>query len=91
LKKISKLKNLQYLFIETRSDKDELCGVGKKISKNEYITDHYRRFINKDKLLKMLKKNFRIIYSKEAKGFSKFKKEDPCLIRVIAVKKLIKI
>ena len=23
----------KYLFIETRSDKDELCGVGKKISK----------------------------------------------------------
>ena len=58
LKKNFKLKNLEYLFIETRSDKDELCGVGKKISKNEYITDHYRRFINKNKLLKLLKKEF---------------------------------
>ena len=33
LKKISKIINLEYIFIETRSDKDELCGVGKKISK----------------------------------------------------------
>jgi len=91
LKKISKLSNLNYIFIETRSDKDDLFGVGKKISKNEYITDHYRRFINKNELVKKLKKNFKIVYLKEAKGFSKFKNEDPCLIRIIAINKLTKI
>ena len=91
LKKISQLSNLQYIFIETRSDKDNLFGVGEKISKNEFITDHYRRFINKKELIKKIKKNFKIIYCKEAKGFSKFKNEDPCLIRIIAIKKLIKI
>ena len=91
LKKISQLQNLQYIFIETRSDKDDLFGVGKKISKNEYITDHYRRFINKKELVKKIKKNFKIIYCKETKGFSKFKNEDPCLIRIIAINKLIKI
>ena len=78
---------MTYLFIETRSIKDDLCGVGKKIGKNEFVTDHYRRFINKKDLIKKLQKNFKIIYLKESKGFSKFKKEDPCLIRVIAVKK----
>ena len=87
LNKISNLPNLTYLFIETRSIKDDLCGVGKKIGKNEFVTDHYRRFIDKKDLIKKLQKNFKIIYSKESKGFSKFKKEDPCLIRVIAVKK----
>ncbi len=87
LNKISNLPNLTYLFIETRSIKDDLCGVGKKIGKNEFVTDHYRRFINKKDLIKKLQKNFKIIYLKESKGFSKFKKEDPCLIRVIAVKK----
>ena len=91
LKKISQLQNLQYIFIETRSDKDDLFGVGKKISKNEFITDHYRRFINKKELVKKIKKNFKIIYCKETKGFSKFKNEDPCLIRIIAINKLIKI
>ena len=91
LKKISKIQNLEYIFIETRSDKDALCGVGKKISKNEFITDHYRRFINKDNLVKKINKNFKIIYLKESKGFSKFKQEDPCLIRLIAIKKSIKI
>ncbi len=87
LNKISNLPNLTYLFIETRSIKDDLCGVGKKIGKNEFVTDHYRRFINKKDLIKKLQKNFKIIYLKESKGFSKFKKEDPCLIRLIAVKK----
>ena len=87
LKKISKIKNLEYIFIETRSDKDELCGVGKKISKNEFVTDHYRRFINKNEIINRIKKKFKIIYIKESKGFSKFKKEDPCLIRMIAQKK----
>ena len=90
LKKISKIPNLEYIFVETRSDKDELCGVGKKISKNEFVTDHYRRFINKNNLVKKIKKSFKIIYLKESKGFSKFKKEDPCLIRLIAIKKSIK-
>lgn len=86
LNKMSKIPNLKYLFIETRSDKDELCGVGKKISKNEYITDHYRRFINKNDLLKKIKRSFKILYIKESKGFSKFKNENPCLIRLIAEK-----
>ena len=90
LKKISKIPNLEYIFVETRSDKDELCGVGKKISKNEFVTDHYRRFINKNNLVKKIKKSFKIIYLKESKGFSKFKKEDPCLIRLIAIRKSIK-
>ena len=87
LNKISKLPNLEYILIETRSDKDDLFGVGKKISNNEFITDHYRRFINKNVLVNKIKKNFKIIYLKESKGFSKFKKEDPCLIRLIAIKK----
>lgn len=91
LRKISRNNNLEYIFIETRSDKDKLCGIGKKISKNEFITDHYRRFINKKNLVKKINKNFKIIYLKEDKGFSKFKKEDPCLIRLIAIRKSIKI
>ena len=61
--------------------------MGKKIGKNEFVTDHYRRFIDKKDLIKKLQKNFKIIYSKESKGFSKFKKEDPCLRRIIAIKK----
>ena len=90
LKKISKLSNLEYIFIEARSVKDDLFGVGKKLGKNEYVTDHYRRFIDKNDLIKKFNKYFKIIYLKESKGFSKFKKDNPCLIRLIAIKKSIK-
>ena len=86
LKKLINLSNLDFLFIETRSTKDDLYGKGKKIGKNEFITDHYRRFINKSDLINKLKKKFKILYVRESKGYSKFKKEDPCLIRIIAQK-----
>ena len=89
LKKLIKNSNFEYIFIETRSDKDGLYGVGKKKSKNEFITDHYRRFINKNNLVRKIKKNFDIIYLRESTGFSKFKKENPCLIRLIAKRKSI--
>ena len=61
--------------------------MGKKIGKNEFVTDHYRRFINKKDLFNQFNKNFEILYLNESKGFSKFKKEDPCLIRMIAKKR----
>jgi len=86
LNKISNISNLKYLFIETRSNKDDLYGYGKKVGKNEFVTDHYRRFIDSKELLNKLRKHFKILYFKESKGFSKFKNEDPCLIRVIAEK-----
>ena len=86
LKKLEKIDNLDFLFIETRSTKDNLYGKGKKVGKNEYVTDHYRRFINKSELVNKLKKKFKILYIKESKGYSKFKNEDPCLIRIIAQK-----
>ncbi len=85
-KNLENLNNLDFLFIETRSIKDDLFGIGKKIGKNEYFTDHYRRFVDKLDLVNKLKKKFRILYIKESKGYSKFKNEDPCLIRIIAQK-----
>ena len=86
-KNIFKCKNINFIFIEARSTKDNLFGKGKKISDSEYITDHYRRFIDIKILKKQISKKFRIIYLKESKGFSKLGKDNPCLIRLIAKKK----
>ena len=36
------------IYLEFRTDKDPLIKKGKKISKYERYTDHYRRFINID-------------------------------------------
>ena len=38
--------------LEFRTTKDKLLQKGKKISNNENFTDHYRRFIDTDVLIK---------------------------------------
>ena len=86
IKKMIKLKKLDYLFIEARTIYDELFGIGKKIGKNEYVTSHYRRFINPKELKKEIKKNFKIIEFKVSRGFAIFKKENPKVLRIIAKK-----
>ena len=80
-------KNMEYLFIECRTLKDELYGIGKKIGKHEFVTSHYRRFIDPKILKNKLKKNFKILYFKQSKNFAKFKNENPCVLRLIAKKK----
>ena len=77
-------KNLKYLLIEVRSIKDSKYGEGKKVGFHEFVTSHYRRFIDPEVLRTKLEENFEIIYFEESQGFAKTKKEDPWLIRVIA-------
>lgn len=72
--------------IETRTIYDELFGKGKKISTNEYLTDHYRRFIDPKDIKKKLKKKFKIIYYFLGKNLAKYKKENPKILRIILKK-----
>lgn len=76
--------NLKYLFIEARSIKDGLYGQGKEVGLHEFVTSHYRRFIDPEVLRSKLSINFDIEYFEESQGFAKTSTEDPCLIRVIA-------
>ena len=47
-----------------------------------------RRFIDRQVFLEKLEKlNFEIVYAEEKNGFSKTKKSDPTLIRIIAKKR----
>lgn len=87
LKNLKKAKKINFLFIEARSIYDELYAKGKKVGRHEYIDDHYRRFIDPKELKIKIKKIFKIIFFKTSKGLAKFKNEDPCIIRVIAIKK----
>ena len=82
----SSLKTGGLLFIEARSIHDELCGQGEKLSDYEYIHDaHYRRFIDKDKLVKKLVSlGYEIIYAEENDGFSITNTSNPTLIRIVA-------
>jgi|MDTC01.2.fsa_nt_gb ubiquinone/menaquinone biosynthesis C-methylase UbiE len=83
LNNLIKSNNLKFLMIETRTIYDDLFGKGTKISKNEYLTDHYRRFIDPNKIKGKLKKKFRLIYSFLGKNVAKFKKENPKVLRII--------
>ena len=70
--------------LEFRTDKDSLMNKGKKLSKNETFTDHYRRFINVKSIIRYFKTlSFKLIYILEKKGFSKHKKDNPVLCRLI--------
>lgn len=72
-----------HFFIEVRSDADELLNKE---------TDHFRRFLNFEKLLsKLINYGFNICYAEKSRGFSSYDKRfgveyneaDPILIRVV--------
>lgn len=86
-KKINKSNNLEYLFVEVRTIYDELYGVGKKLKKNEYLTSHYRRFIDPKIFKKQIKKKFSIKLFKISRNFAKYKDENPLVLRIIAKRK----
>lgn len=82
LKKISNKKTI--VALEFRTTKDKLFKKGKKISKNESITDHYRRFVDVSNFQNKLKKiNFKIIYFKQSVNLSNFKNDNPHLCRIV--------
>lgn len=77
-------KNLKYIYIEARSLQDSLYGQGDKVGLHEFVTSHYRRFIDPVALRSRLEVNFNIEFFEEAQGFAKTATEDPCLIRLVA-------
>ena len=84
--KIQKQKNVKILMIEVRTVYDELYGKGKKISKFEYFDTHYRRFLIPSDLKKTLSKIFKIKYYKVSRNFAIYKKENPKVLRLIALR-----
>lgn len=69
----------EYIFIEARTTDDA--------HRPKVFPKHDRNFVDVSKLVKDLKdRGFQIIKLEEGTGFSKFKGEDPYLVRVIARK-----
>ena len=59
-------------------------GYGKKISINERLTDHYRRFIDINNFKKKLEKmKFKILYTKSGINLSKSPNDNPHLCRIV--------
>ena len=66
---------------------ERTLSAGVQISKNENITDHYRRYIDKEELASTLKNlGHRIIYQTESRGLAKYGNEDPVVIRIASQK-----
>lgn len=89
LENILKLnKKKLYVAFEFRTIKDKLMNKGKKISKYERYTDHYRRFIDPDEFENKIKLlGYKVIYNKSGINFSKTKNDNPHLCRIVFKKK----
>lgn len=82
------LKDGGLMLIEVRSIFDELVGQGKEVGPYEYITDHYRRFVKIEDMIKNGQNaNLKLIYSLQAKDLAPFKDKNPIVIRLIFQKR----
>jgi tellurite methyltransferase len=79
-----------YLCIEARGQKNEIYKLGEKVvnESDAYLhNNHYRRFINFEKLCIFIKQlGFLIIFAEEEKGFAPFAGKNETYIRIIAKK-----
>ncbi len=74
-------------FLEARSIKDPMFKKGKNLSENENFTNHYRRYIDLDKIINKLELlNFDIIFKIEDNNLAVYKDDNPYVIRIIAKK-----
>ncbi|NNF34368.1 MAG: class I SAM-dependent methyltransferase [Saprospiraceae bacterium] len=72
-------------FIEVRSIKDELYGIGNEVEKDAFVTDHYRRFLELNSFIERIKDaGLNVLYKIQSRGLAPFKTEDPEVIRIIA-------
>lgn len=73
------------MYIEVRSVNDNLYGVGDEVGKDEWFTDHYRRFLRIEELREeLISVGLSIVYAEESKGFAPYKDNDPPIIRIVA-------
>ncbi|WP_323735654.1 methyltransferase domain-containing protein [Methanosphaera sp. ISO3-F5] len=83
----SQLNKKGLFLLEVRSINDPMFKKGEKLSENENVTTHYRRYLNFEDTKKKLKKHgLTIVYALESNGLSVYKDDDPTLIRIVAKK-----
>ena len=85
------IENIIFLCLKKNLPQGSLIGLEFRTEKDKdalhIFKKHYRRFIPMPDMINELEKyGFSILYSKESKGFSPFKDEDPFLCRIIAKK-----
>ena len=81
------LLNGGYFLLEARSMKDPMFKQGNALSENENFTDHYRRYMDLDKIVEKLEsREFEIIFKIEDNDLAVYKDDNPYVIRIIAKK-----
>lgn len=75
------------IYIECRSIKDPMYGIGDKVENDAFINGHYRRFINAKEIINDIDKlGLSILYFTESNNLSICENDNPYLIRIIAEK-----
>ena len=73
--------------LEARSLNDPMFRQGKALSETENFTNHYRRYMDLNKIIEKLEsRNFEIIYKIEDNNLAIHKDDNPYVIRIIAKK-----
>lgn len=85
INKISKPNDL--VAHEFRTPRDLISTFGAKISKNERLFGHYRRFIEPLSVIKALEDDWEILYQKESESFAVMGEDKPVVCRIIARKR----
>jgi len=82
------LKKGGLFFAEVRTVRDEKYGKGESLGKHEFLFDnHYRRFIEPDKLINQLQNTgFEVLYGEESDAFSVMADDTPTLLRLVVQK-----
>ena len=85
------IENIIFFCLKKNLPQGSLIGMEFRTEKDKdalhIFKRHYRRFIPMQEMINELEKfDFSILYSKESRGFSPFKDEDPFLCRIIAKK-----
>jgi len=70
------------ILIEVRTIHDELFGVGEKVGRNAYVTDHFRRFLDPEDFPALLPRRFSLKSKVVERGFAPYEGADPKVMRL---------
>ena len=74
-------------FVEARGIGDNLYGKGEQVGEHAFFTDHYRRFMDRQRFMARLEaRGLEIIHSEASHGLAVYKDDDPLIVRLIATR-----
>jgi len=71
------------VLIEVRTIHDELFGIGRKVARNSFVTDHFRRFIEPEELKIKVEENFTIESMVVSRSLAPYETENPKVLRLV--------